>query len=318
MAYGPITETWTIAPARLSGTIYYNSYGTQLAQNSTGAVGGNGKFGGAVLSIHVGDTAPKLVAGTSATNPSGCRVCHSVAALRLAARRPARRRLPHRLRLRSHHHARSTEHVLPAAISTYFPAPGHLPGRRLARAHVRRAARASAGRGACGHDDGPHHRGHQPRQPGVLARRHHDRLQPARRLPEAGPDALRDELRQGHEHLRRPHAHRPGDEPGAARVAGVLPGQQVGRVPPPDPGERLRQPRPRVVTRSGARSQLYWVDLSGPSSVTPLDQLNGKGYLPKLAQTSGVACTDRLPDANPVVGGAAPSTAAPTTATTST
>ncbi len=78
-AYGPISETWVVAPARLSGTIYYNSYGTQLAKNFDGAVGGDGKFGGAVLSIHVGDTGPKLTAGTN-VNESGCRVCHSVAA----------------------------------------------------------------------------------------------------------------------------------------------------------------------------------------------------------------------------------------------
>lgn len=77
--YGPIAETWTVAQARLSGTIYYNSYGTKLAQNYTGAVGGDGKFGGAVLSIHVGDTGPKLTAGASG-NSSQCRVCHSVSA----------------------------------------------------------------------------------------------------------------------------------------------------------------------------------------------------------------------------------------------
>jgi hypothetical protein len=77
--YGPISETWTIAPGLLDGIIYYNSYGTQLAQNLGGAVGGNGMFGGAVLSIHVGDTGPKLAAGASG-NTSQCRVCHSVAA----------------------------------------------------------------------------------------------------------------------------------------------------------------------------------------------------------------------------------------------
>lgn len=77
-AYGPIEQTWTIAPARLSGIIYYNSYGTQLAKNFEGAVGGDKRFGGAVLSIHVGDTGPKLVAGGHG-NSSQCRVCHSVA-----------------------------------------------------------------------------------------------------------------------------------------------------------------------------------------------------------------------------------------------
>ena len=79
VGYGPITQTYTIAPGRLDGIIYYNSYGTQLAQNLSGAVGGNGKFGGAVLSIHVGDTGPQLVAGSSGTT-ANCRVCHSVAA----------------------------------------------------------------------------------------------------------------------------------------------------------------------------------------------------------------------------------------------
>ena len=37
-------------------------------------------FGGATLAIKEGQTSPVLVAGTSVTSPSGCRVCHSVAA----------------------------------------------------------------------------------------------------------------------------------------------------------------------------------------------------------------------------------------------
>ncbi len=79
IGYGPIEQTWTIAPARLSGTIYYNSYGTQLAKNFTGAVGGDGNFGGAVLSIRAGDAGPGLAAGGNGDS-SQCRVCHSVAA----------------------------------------------------------------------------------------------------------------------------------------------------------------------------------------------------------------------------------------------
>ncbi|NUP09889.1 MAG: hypothetical protein HOW73_27905 [Polyangiaceae bacterium] len=78
-AYGPIEHEWTIAPARLSGTIYYNSYGTQLAKNLGGAIGGDGQFGGAVLSIRAGDPGPALTAGGNG-NSSQCRVCHSVAA----------------------------------------------------------------------------------------------------------------------------------------------------------------------------------------------------------------------------------------------
>ncbi len=78
-SYGPIVETWTVAPGRLSGIIYYNSYGTNLAKNYGGAQGGDGMFGGAVLSIKVGDTGPQLAAGSSGT-AANCRVCHSVAA----------------------------------------------------------------------------------------------------------------------------------------------------------------------------------------------------------------------------------------------
>lgn len=79
VGYGPIAETWTVAPARLTGTIYYQSYGTLLAKNLGGAVGGDKMFGGAVLSIRVGDTGPKLLAGGNG-NESQCRTCHSVAA----------------------------------------------------------------------------------------------------------------------------------------------------------------------------------------------------------------------------------------------
>jgi hypothetical protein len=79
VAYGPISETWTIAAARLDGTIYYQSYGTQQVQNYPGAVGGNGLFGGAVLKIKVGDLGPKVAAGTGSMSPTGCRVCHSAA-----------------------------------------------------------------------------------------------------------------------------------------------------------------------------------------------------------------------------------------------
>jgi hypothetical protein len=79
MSYGPISQTWTVAPARLSGIIYYQSYGTLLARNYTGAVGGDGRFGGAVLSIRVGDSGPKLAAGANGTDAQ-CRTCHSVAA----------------------------------------------------------------------------------------------------------------------------------------------------------------------------------------------------------------------------------------------
>ncbi len=79
VAYGPISETWTIAKGRLKGTVYYQSYGTKLAKNFSGAIGGDGMFGGATLAIKPGATDPVLVAGSNG-GAAQCRVCHSVSA----------------------------------------------------------------------------------------------------------------------------------------------------------------------------------------------------------------------------------------------
>jgi hypothetical protein len=79
--YGPITEKWTVAPGRLEGTIYYNSYGTQLVQNSIEpSHNGGPQFGAAVLGIAQGATGPSVVAGTPSAlgSGAGCRVCHVV------------------------------------------------------------------------------------------------------------------------------------------------------------------------------------------------------------------------------------------------
>jgi hypothetical protein len=77
-AYGPLTETWTIAQGTLTGTVYYNSYGTALALNYC-CTAANQMFGGATLAIRHGATSPVLIAGSNGGSAQ-CRVCHSVAA----------------------------------------------------------------------------------------------------------------------------------------------------------------------------------------------------------------------------------------------
>ncbi|HEX5657400.1 MAG TPA: hypothetical protein VFX59_09395 [Polyangiales bacterium] len=72
--------TFTTAPTDLKGIVYYNSYGTKLAENFGGAKPNNGRFGGATLGIEGGSFDPKLVAGTTTPDESGCRVCHTVSA----------------------------------------------------------------------------------------------------------------------------------------------------------------------------------------------------------------------------------------------
>lgn len=73
-------QTWHVAPTTLKGTVYYNSYGTKLAENYGGARGGNGRFGGATLAIQRDSFDPTLVAGSTSQDDSGCRVCHTVSA----------------------------------------------------------------------------------------------------------------------------------------------------------------------------------------------------------------------------------------------
>jgi hypothetical protein len=81
-AYGPLTQTWTVAPARLSGTLYYNAYLTDLLTNSDFNALGR-YWGAAIMGIHVGETNPVVVAGTDdppgSPHGTGCRACHSVA-----------------------------------------------------------------------------------------------------------------------------------------------------------------------------------------------------------------------------------------------
>ena len=83
-AYGPYTETWTIAQATLQGTIYYNSYGTALVKNSNTPDSYGNQYGAGTLVITPGAAAPMLVAGVNSVaaggNGTGCRVCHTVAA----------------------------------------------------------------------------------------------------------------------------------------------------------------------------------------------------------------------------------------------
>jgi hypothetical protein len=77
VSYGPISVTLKIAPGTLKGTVYYQSYGTNLAKNHDGAKGGDGRFGGATLAIKPGALGPELVAGSTGDHTQ-CRVCHSV------------------------------------------------------------------------------------------------------------------------------------------------------------------------------------------------------------------------------------------------
>src|SRR6185295_14428318 len=86
-AFGPISQTWSVAPARLTGTVYYNSYGTQLVKNWAALDKAGHSVGAAILGVRSGDIGPTLVVGKNspvngAGNPaddSGCRVCHVVA-----------------------------------------------------------------------------------------------------------------------------------------------------------------------------------------------------------------------------------------------
>jgi hypothetical protein len=80
VGYGPISETWSIAPALLEGTVYYQSYGTLLVKNSLDSDYNHNEYGAAVLGIQEGATGPVVVAGQASPpgTGTGCRVCHVV------------------------------------------------------------------------------------------------------------------------------------------------------------------------------------------------------------------------------------------------
>jgi hypothetical protein len=69
--YGPITETWNVAPARLTGSVYYNAYGTKLTTTADLHDAKGNAVAGAVLKIRSGDASPSVVT-------TQCRVCHVV------------------------------------------------------------------------------------------------------------------------------------------------------------------------------------------------------------------------------------------------
>lgn len=72
--YGPVSEDWIIAPGLLTGTVYYNSYNSQIPAKPANAPAG---AYGAVLAIRPGAASPTVaIASTS----SACHVCHTVSA----------------------------------------------------------------------------------------------------------------------------------------------------------------------------------------------------------------------------------------------
>jgi hypothetical protein len=281
-AYGPITQTWTIAPARLSGTIYYNSYGTNLAQNFTGAVGGDGRFGGAVLSIHVGDTGPRLAAGSSG-DAAECRVCHSVAAsgARLVVQHGDHYPTSSAYDLGT---SGTTEHRLTddATFSAMFPdgsmaLTGHglllpLPadGAPLPTTGLD-AVVTDLGTPAFS-PDGTKIAFNPLAGPGVSTE------QTLYTMDFARPTGAFSGLTLIARDAAPARPGWPAFFPDSRSI--VFHDQTVSSLEDPD-----------LTTRAGAHAQIHWTSLDGPMDVTPLDQLNGKGYLPALAASYSLTCT---------------------------
>jgi hypothetical protein len=279
VAYGPISETWTIAPAHLSGTIYYNSYGTQLVQNYGGAVGGNGMFGAAVLAIHVGDPAPKVVAGTN----TDCRTCHSVAAFgsRLVAmpygNYSAYDLVPN---------GPSVEHVMPNSGAWF---PGLYPdGSKMLTADGQLLALPNGG--AAIPTTG---------LAGVVTDLGTPMFSPdGSRIafnPHTGGGVMPDQTLYVMSYDSATNAFG-GLKLIAQETAPVMAGWPAFF---PDSKSVVyhrqtatsMEPGDIIVTRAGSRAQIYWTSLNGPMDSTPLDRLNGKGYLPKLPGPVSLACS---------------------------
>lgn len=286
VAYGPISQTWTIAPGRLSGTIYYNSYGTYLAKQLSNAVGGDKKFGGAVLSIRVGDTAPKLTAGTTG-NESKCRVCHSVSAngASLIAQHGDSTSVS------SHYAISPTGAVEAATYNSQYPAIApdgasalspdaklfSLPGSTVVTTtgltgftNLGTPAFSPDGKAVA----------FNPMASSTLSN-------PTQKLVVMDYDAATQTFSgtrtvfdaTGQAAMVRPGW--PAFLPDAKSI--VFQRQSDAGFD----GNGLGDLR----TRKGAYAQIYWTSAADANSVTPLDNLNGKGYLPKLPAKITMNCT---------------------------
>lgn len=69
--YGPISETWTVAPGSMKGTVYYGAYGS----NYTTVTSCAGNMGAGTFAIKHGATSPEPI-----TSTTHCTQCHSIAA----------------------------------------------------------------------------------------------------------------------------------------------------------------------------------------------------------------------------------------------
>jgi hypothetical protein len=286
--YGPISQTWTVAAARLSGTIYYNSYGTQLAKNYGGAVGGDGQFGGAVLSIKVGDTGPALTAGANGS-PAQCRVCHSVSA---NGSRLITQRGDNNYQSSLYDLSPNGSVETPLAIGAEFPGmypDGSMalsPSAQLLPLPDNSVPLATTGLTSVATNlgtpafspDGTLVTFNPMTAPGVQ--------NPTQKLVVMGFDAATNTFSNPTEIVDftgQPAEVRPGWPaffPDGKSV--VFHYQSAAGVD----GNTLGDLR----TRKGAKAQLAWASAGGGQPVTPLDRLNGVGYLPKLEQPIALSC----------------------------
>jgi hypothetical protein len=293
-AYGPITETWTIAEGRLSGVIYYNSYGTALAHNATGAVGGNGMFGGAVLSIHVGDSGPQLVAGGNG-DATACRVCHSAAAngSRLWVQRGDAFGNYDQSSAYNLGTMGATE--VPLSHSSWFP--GLYPDGSMALTEQAELLPL-------------------PNDATTLAATGLDAFYDLG-TPAFSPDGKRAVFNpmSGASSTTQQLYAMSFDKGSLGFSQATLIADDTGQAAETRPGWPAFFPDSSSVvfhhqsaagvdgndqaalhTRKGARAQIAWTSLKGPQDTTPLNQLNGKDsmgvvYLPKLAAPSNLTCT---------------------------
>jgi hypothetical protein len=310
--------SFTTAPTTLKGIVYYNSYGTKLAENFGGAKGGNGRFGGATLGIVGGSFDPTLVAGKTSSDQSGCRVCHTVSAdgsTLVALHNDGMEGSIYDLRT-------STERILPASENGKFGWAGMYPD-------------GSAALGA----SGPPGRGQS--NPASLAKSEMYRVSDGTKLTATGLEAVVTQ------------AATPQFAPDGKRVAfNRWQGPLVGGLPAngktlymmdvnhPNadtfefsnpvalftaapqshiPGWPFFLPDnsgvvfeletaagagdEHLMTRKGARGELWWTDLTGNAHA--LDAANGKGYLP-VTVPSGHGGDDMLsyePTVAPIVAG---------------
>ncbi len=313
-AYGPVAETWAVAPARLTGSVYYSAYGSGTVRNGLDKDTAGNWVGAAILGIRSGATAPKVIVGQDTPGAeSGCVDCHVVAARGrwLIAQQTGAEQgsdlqsFAYDLQAAD---IQGSRHALPPdgtfAWAAMLKDASYVLTNTVEPANTAILTATTSSFWSFGSSAGPQAATASGLPSSISAG--YPIFSPDDRFvayidatgnPNVGGGPLTvgnfDESSRTFSNLQAIHSAPMGDKIG---YPAFLP-DDSGIVF--ETGLRASQCDPQMVTRCGARGELWWINMSGTPTAVTLDALNGKSgnavYLPLGPNNHGTGATSESP-----------------------